>query len=116
MLNLPPSVRIWFYMRPTDMRRSFDGLAFLVREHMGNDPLSGHLFVFRNRHGTRLKILCWDRDGYVVWYKRLEAGTFSLPDALPGQASVSLTACQLRLILDGIEMSSVRRKKRYSLT
>jgi transposase len=115
VLSLPPSVRIWMSMGPADMRRSFDGLSALVRDVLGQDPLSGHLFVFRNRRGDRLKILWWDRDGFALWYKRLESGTFSLPPGTPGARHVSVTASQLSLILDGIDPATVRRKKRYDL-
>ena len=76
MLTLPPSTRIFVATKPTDMRKGFDSLAVLVRDFLGEDPLSGHLFVFRNRPGDRLKILWWDRDGLAIWYKRLEEGSF----------------------------------------
>lgn len=69
MLSLPLPVRILVCTKPADMRRSFDGLAALVREHLGADPLSGHLFVFRNKRGDRVKLLYWDEDGYAIWYK-----------------------------------------------
>ena len=79
MLTVPPAVRIYLATGATDLRRSIDGLAALVRERFGLDPLSGHLFLFRNRRGDRLKILVWDRSGFWVLYKRLEQGTFAWP-------------------------------------
>ena len=82
MLSLPLPVRIFLCTQPADMRKSFDGLAQMVREFLGTDPLSGHLFVFRSKRGDRLKLLYWDRDGLAIWYKRLEEGTFRFPAAL----------------------------------
>ena len=79
MLTLQPSIRIFIHTAPADMRKSMDGLENLVRTHLGEDPMSGNLFLFRNRRGDRLKLLYWDRNGFVVWYKRLERGTFSFP-------------------------------------
>ena len=111
MLSLPPSVRLFACTQPTDMRRSFDGLARMVSEQIEQDPLSGHLFLFCNRRGDRLKILYWDRDGYCLWYKRLESGTFRFPES--NQTSIEITAEQLSLILGGIDLASVRRRRRY---
>ena len=79
MLTLSPAVRIYLITGATDLRRSIDGLSALVREHMALDPVSGHLFRFRNRRGDRLKVLAWDRSGFWVLYKRLEQGTFAWP-------------------------------------
>ena len=101
------------------MRCGFDRLAALAEQVTGQDPLSGHLFVFRNRVGDRIKILFWDRDGYVLWYKRLEEGVFKLPK-LPAQdpppRSVALRPSELAMLLDGIDLSSVKRSKRYRRT
>ena len=111
MLSLPPSVRIFVCLVPADMRRSFDGLARMAEEHLGADPRSGHLFVFRNRRGDRVKILYWDRDGYALWYKRLEEGVFHFPKA-PGGA-LTWTPAELALVLEGIDVRGARRLKRF---
>ena len=114
MLSIPPSVKIFLCTEPTDLRRGFDGLAALVQETLGEDPLSGHLFIFLNRRCNRLKLLYWDEDGYVIWMKRLERGTFELPRAKPADGvGLKITASKLSLILGGIDLSSVRRRRRY---
>jgi transposase len=111
MLSLPPSVRIFLCTQPTDMRRSFDGLAALTREVLQQEVLSGHLFVFFNRRRDRTKILYWDRSGLALWAKRLERGVFTLPVARdPG---MSLSAAELTLILEGIDLNGAKRQKRY---
>ncbi len=92
-------VRIWLANAPLDMRRSFDALAEHVRTILADDPMSGHLFVFRNRSSQRLKILWWDQDGYVLYYKRLERGTFQFP--LTGGKSVAISTEQLKRLLSG---------------
>ena len=81
VLNFPATVQIFFCVVPVDMRRSFDTLAELVRTHLGQEPRSGHLFVFRNKSEDCVKVLYWDRDGYALWYKRLQKGTFRLPSS-----------------------------------
>ncbi len=111
MLSLPPSVRIFVCRGPADMRRSFDGLARMAEEHLAADPRSGHLFVFRNRRGDRVKILYWDRDGYALWYKRLEEGTLRFPEAV--DAEVAWTPVELALVLEGIDVRGARRFKRF---
>jgi transposase len=98
------------------MRCGFDRLAERVKAVISQDPLSGHLFVFRSRRGERLKILTWDRDGYVLWYKRLEAGVFKLPRMKEGACSVELRASELAMILDGIDMTKLKRVPRYERT
>lgn len=113
MLRLPVSVRVFVCLVAVDMRRSFDGLAALAEQAVGENPLSGHLFVFRGRRGDRVKILWWDRDGYALWYKRLESGVFRLPSG--DSSSLEITASDLSLILEGIDPGSVKRQKRFSL-
>ena len=110
---VPPAVRIFLAAHPTDMRRSFDRLAAEVQDLLKQDPLSGHLFVFGNRRGDRVKILFWDRTGYVLWYKRLEAGTFHFPRARGG--AVQVEAAELALLLEGIDLAGARRHKRFRL-
>ncbi len=108
------STRIWLATQPADMRCGFDRLAELAQSVTGEDPLSGHFFLFRGRGGDRLKILYWDRDGYALWYKRLEEGVFKLPRIEPGQQSVQLRPSELAMMLDGIDLRSVKRGKRFS--
>lgn len=113
-LDQAQTVRIWLATEKTDMRCGFDRLAERVKTVMGEDPLSGHLFVFRSRRGDRLKILVWDRDGFVLWYKRLEEGVFKLPRMEEGARSVPLRASELAMVLDGIDMTKLKRGPRYS--
>ncbi len=112
MLSLPPSVRIFLCSQPTDMRKSFDTLAALVRDALQDNPLSGHLFVFRNKLGDRLKLLFWDTDGFVIYYKRLEEGSFQFPAARSNHG-VEIRAADLAMLLDGVDLDSVKRRKRY---
>lgn len=119
MLSLPPSVRLFVSREPVDMRKAFDGLAALVRDVLEEDPLSGHLFIFFNRRGDRAKILWWDRSGFWLLCRRLEAGRFVLPkvdEAKESGKKLRLTATELALVLDGIDLSGARRMKRYSRT
>ena len=115
MLTWPPTVRIFVSTQPTDMRRSFDGLAMMTRENMGQNPLSGHLFVFFNRRGDRVKIMFWDRSGFCIWYKRLEQGVFRLPQSIVNMPNPEVEVSDLSLILEGIDLSSARRRKRFTL-
>lgn len=115
MLTLPPSVRIFVSQQPADMRKGFDSLAQLVRSHLGGDPLSGHLFVFRSKRGDRLKVLYWDRDGLCLFYKRLEVGTFTLPTlgTSAGEHGLEIRSGDFALLLEGIDLSGAQRQKRY---
>jgi transposase len=112
VLTLSPAVRIYVATGATDLRRSIDGLAALVRERFALDPLSGHLFLFRNRRGDRLKILAWDQGGFWVLYKRLERGTFAWPDP-EDEAPVLLRASDLLLVLAGVDLVHTRRRRWY---
>jgi transposase len=111
MLILGTSGRIWVCVEAVDGRKSFDGLAAVVTTHLGRDPLSGDLFVFKNRRGDRLKILAWQGDGFALYLRRLERGTFALPKAK--SAEVSVTATELAMILGGIELQGTQRRTRY---
>ena len=116
MITLPPTVRVFVHLGPTDMRRSFDGLAAMVREIIRADPMSGHLFVFFNRRRDRVKILFWDRTGLCLWYKRLEHGVFTLPkasDADPQHCEMNWV--DLSLILEGIDLTGAKRRKRFEI-
>lgn len=112
MLTLSPAVRIYLATGATDLRRSIDGLAALVRERFTLDPLSGHLFLFRNRRGDRVKILAWDRSGFWILYKRLEQGTFAWP-ADDDSSPVEMRSTDLALLLAGIDIARTRRRRWY---
>jgi len=113
-LDRAQAARIWLASEATDMRCGFDRLAERVRAVIGQDPVSGHLFVFRSRRGDRLTILVWDGDGFLVWYKRLESGVFKLPRVAEGARSLELRASELAMILDGIDVSKLKRVPRYA--
>jgi transposase len=108
------TARIWLAVAPADMRCGFDRLAELAQAVTDQNPMEGHLFLFRGRHGDRLKILYWDKDGYALWYKRLEEGVFKLPRIEEQKRSVELRASELAMMLDGIDLKSVKRVKRFS--
>jgi len=111
MLSLPTAVRVFLRAQPTDLRCGFDRLAALASEVSRQDPLSGHLFLFRNKRADRLKILYWDSDGYVIWYKRLEVGVFHFPADAAGRPEIG--APQLAALLGGLDWASVKKQKRY---
>lgn len=112
MLTLPCSVRIFVYTLPTDMRCGFNRLSMLAGSMMGKDPYSGHLFVFFNKYGDRCKILLWDRNGFCLWYKRLEKGTFARLNS-PDSGTIELDITRLTLILEGIDLAKIKKRKRY---
>jgi transposase len=110
--QLSAAVRVFLCTRPTDMRKSFDGLTGLVQECFGQDLLTGHLFLFLNRRRDRIKILYFDRDGLAIWYKRLESGSFEMPTTAELDG-IELRPAQLAMILSGIDLKSARQRKRF---
>jgi transposase len=114
VLSLSPAVKLWFCPQPVDMRLGFDGLFALVRSRLQADPLSGHLFIFHNRTADRLKVLYWGGHGLCLWCQRLEAGRYHFPEPKDAAAGIELTASQFAMILDGIDLTHVKRHKRYS--
>ena len=115
MLTIGHGIHIYLYLPYADMRNGADGLSGLVNSFMGQNPLSGDLFVFRNRRGNRLKLLYWDQDGWAIWSKHLQRGTFRLPTASADGYSAQIDAATLTMILAGIDLRTVRRFKRFSV-
>jgi transposase len=115
VICLPGSVRVYLCTVPCDMRRSFDGLHGLVTSVMQLDALTGHLFVFSNHQRDRVKILYWDRDGFAIWSKRLEEGTYAMPFGSGDEQRAEITSQELSALLSGIDLSRAKRRKRYRL-
>lgn len=115
MLALPHSCRYYLYRRATDMRKGFDSLSGLVQNELKQNPLSGDIFIFLNRRRDRIKLLVWDQNGFAIYYKRLERGTYELPIENGPSGSIYITREKLLLILEGIELKTVRKRKRFSL-
>ena len=115
MLSIATGTRIFVALGATDMRKGFDGLQGLVCGLLQQDPLSGHLFLFVNRRRDKLKILYWDGDGLAIWYRRLEQGTFQMPQVAEDQKSAEIRADELTMLLRGIDYSNVQRRKRFSM-
>jgi len=113
VLSLPSAVRIWLATEPVDMRMSFRGLSGIVRGRLRDDPLTGHLFCFLNSRRTMMKLLLWDPSGCWIFHRRLSQGTFELPVVTDGTDRVRLDAGELALILEGIDLASVTRRKRH---
>lgn len=111
MMLWPASVRVYVCLTPCDMRRSFDGLHALVRDHLQQDAFAGHLYLFSNRRKDRVKLLYWDRDGFALWAKRLEEGTYAWPHSRENPCQMS--AAELSALLSGIDLNVARRRKRY---
>jgi transposase len=113
VILIPAAVRIFLAREPADMRRSFTGLSGMVRDGLGADPLSGHLYCFRNKRGDKLKLLYFDRTGLAIWYKRLEQGRFYWPPM--NAASVELNAAEVAFLLEGVDWKGLKRHKRFNL-
>lgn len=115
MLSLPAYTRVSLCTAAVDLRKSFDGLCGLVESVFQRNVLEGHLFLFLNKRRDRIKALWWDRDGLVIWYKRLERGTFEMPRASGNAQHLELDATQLAMLLGGVSLDSVKRRKRYNV-
>ena len=116
MFTLPPALRIYLATTPTDLRKGFDGLSAAVMQVIGQDPTSGHLFVFRNRRSDQIRVIFWDRTGYCIFAKRLARGRFYLPTPRSSDARhVEVDAAELGLLLEGIDLSDAQRRKRFRL-
>lgn len=112
MISIAPGARLLLYTRPADMRKSFDGLSGIVRAELGREPDDGSLFLFINRRRDRIKVLYWDTDGFALWYKRLESGTLEVVPSTAGEPVVTMDAAQLSMLLSGVPLSRVKRRKR----
>jgi transposase len=115
MLSLPTHARVYLCAAPVDLRKSFDGLSGLVESVFQKNVLDGHLFLFINKRRDRVKALWWDHDGLVLWYKRLERGSFEVPRTAGDGNHLTLDATELAMLLGGVSLASVRRRKRFSL-
>jgi len=113
MIHLPASVRVYLCLSPCDMRRSFDGLHALVRDHLQLDAFAGHLYLFANKRKDRVKILYWNHDGFAIWAKRLEAGHYVIPSGEVGSDRFEMTVEERGALLSGIDLSTATRRKRY---
>jgi transposase len=114
MIHLPASVRVYICLSPCDMRKSFDSLHALVRDHLELDAYAGHLVVFASRRRDRIKVMYWERDGFAIWAKRLEEGTYAIPMAeSPDERRREITGQELGAILSGIDLKQAVRRKRY---
>jgi len=113
MLNFSHQTRVFLFLEPVDMRKSFRGLCQLAESVLKQDSASGHWFAFINRRGDRLKLLGWDGQGFWIWYKRLESGVFQKPAAAADPAQLEIDVTQLSLIIHGIDLRSAKRRRRY---
>ena len=115
MISFSAATGIYLSSRPVDFRKQFDGLCGEVLDFMGKNPQDGSLFVFYNKRRDRMKLLWWQSDGFWLFYKRLEAGTFQVPHNNAESKSIHLTGDQLHLIISGIDLTSIKRRKRYNM-
>jgi transposase len=116
MLAFSNTSAIYLSVRPLDFRKQFDGICGEIQDYLGQDPQDGSLFVFYNRRRDRMKLLWWQSDGFWLFYKRLEVGTFQVPQVRSHDKSCILAPEQLQLILSGIDLKSVKRRKRYQIS
>jgi len=116
MLHLSAACRYYLYTANTDMRKGFDSLCGIISCQMGENALTGAVFIFFNKKHNQVKLLLWEGDGFAMYYKRLEQGTYEVPAARDSNATLSISSQQLQLILQGISLRSVRKRKRYQHT
>ena len=116
MLHLSPSGRYYLYREHTDMRKGFDSLSGIVQNQLGKNALSGEVFIFFNRRHTQVKLLLWEKDGFAIYHKRLEKGTYEVPVLSSNECSVCISSEQLSFILQGISLRHIRKRKRYQHT
>lgn len=112
MLGLPSGAKIYFCSQPVDFRKGFDGLSGIIASEFAMNVLDGHLFLFVNRRGDRIKALWWEPGGLILWYKRLEQGTFEIPPATEGQSHVTIDATQLAMLIGGVPLASSRKRRK----
>jgi transposase len=112
MLGLPNGAKIYFCSQPVDLRKGFDGLCQVVAQHIEKNVLDGGLYLFTNRRRDRIKALWWEPGGLVLWYKRLEQGTFEMPRASEGQAHATIDATQLAMLIGGVPLASARARRK----
>ncbi len=112
MLGLPNGAKIYFCSQSIDLRKGFDGLCQVVAQHVEKNVLDGGLYLFVNRRRDRIKAVWWEPGGLVLWYKRLEQGTFEMPRASEGQAHVTIDATQLAMLLGGVPLASARARRK----
>jgi transposase len=115
LFGLSGNCRFFLYGQPADMRKGFDGLSGLVINKLGQNPLSGDIFIFINRTRTLIKILMWDQTGFAIWHKRLEQGTFEMPKIEKQENSIEITRQKLMLILEGISLKNIHSRKRFTV-
>jgi transposase len=115
VLSLSPTIQVYMAVDPVDLRKGFDGLSATVQTVFDRNVLDGHLFLFLNRRRDRIKLLWWDRDGLAVFCKRLERGSYEIPSHAPGSKQLRLDAVQLSLLLSGVQLNSVKHRRRYVL-
>jgi transposase len=115
LFGISGNARFFLYSSSADMRKGFDGLSGLVINKLGQDPLSGDIFIFINRTRNLVKILVWDQTGFAIWHKRLEQGTFEMPKIEKSQTSIEISRQKLMLILEGISLKNIHTRKRFSL-
>ena len=113
MFSLTSSFQYYLYREPTDMRKSFDGLSGLVQGQLQRNPISGEVFIFVNRRRNKIKLLRWEQGGFILYYKRLESGTFELPRFIGDAVSCQMSLPMLMLMIEGISIEKSKQRRRY---